>query len=512
MELFEVMRRDFYVHARSKRWIARHRHVHRRTVRQALASAMPPPRKAVEQEPPVLTRVMRAQVDEWLSADRLAPRKQRHTARRIYQRLARELGYEGAESTVRRFVGQRRRELGLRTQAYVAQAPLPGEEAEVDWYEADIDFGDGRRTVQFFVMRACYSARAFHQAFERQTQQAFMEGHVGAFEHFDGVFSRVRYDNLGSAVKRVLRGRRREETARFVALRSHYLFEAEFCRAGLEGAHEKGGVESEVGRFRRAHLVPVPRVRDFEELNAYLRRCCAEDDTRRAAERTRRVCEDWEVEHPRLRRLPGEPYPSAEVSTARVDAKSRVRVRTNHYSVPVRVVGQRVEVQLHAHWIVVLHAGREVARHQRLYTRHGERLELDHYLELLRHKPGALPRSRALAQAREGGRWPAAYDRLWTELKHRYGEAEGTRQLLEVLMVHRHAKSEAVHEAVERALELGCCDGGAVAVLVRQSSACEPIVPVLRSLGELARYGQAKATGLAIYDTLCPSALNGVRA
>lgn len=505
MEQYEVIRRDYYVHGRSKRWIARHHHVHRRTVRQALACSIPPARKAVSREPVVLTREIRAQVDEWLVGDGCAPRKQRHTSRRVYQRLVYESDYVGAESTVRRYVGRRRRELGLRGEAFVPQAPVAGEEAQVDWYEAAVDFAEGRRVVQFFVMRASYSARSFHMGFERQTQQAFLEGHVAALEYFGGVFARVRYDNLGSAVKRVMRGRRREETARFVALRSHYLFEAEFCRPGVHGAHEKGGVESEVGRFRRAHLVPVPAVRDLDELNSYLRRCSAEDDERYVAERTRKVSQDWDTEHGHLRPLPREAYPTAEVSTVRVDAKSRIRVRTNHYSVPVRLVGQRVEVQAHARWLVMVHGGHEVARHRRLYTRHGEQLELDHYLELLVHKPGAFPRSRPLAQARAAGRWPTIYDRLWRGLKERYGEARGTRQLIDVLMLHRSASTHAVHAAVEQALSLGCCDGGAIAVLVRQHRVCEPLAPVLTGLGELARYAQGHAVGLAAYDALTPS-------
>lgn len=427
----------------------------------------------------------------------------------MYQRLVGESAYAGAESTVRRYVGRRRRELGLRGEAFVPQAPVAGEEAQVDWYEAAVDFSEGRRVVQFFVMRASYSARSFHMAFERQTQQAFLEGHVAGFEYFDGVFARVRYDNLGSAVKRVLRGRRREETARFIALRSHYLFEAEFCRPGVQGAHEKGGVEGEVGRFRRQHLVPVPAVRDLDELNTYLRRCCAEDDERCVAERTHPLSEDWACEQPQLRPLPTERYPTAEVSTVRVDAKSRVRVRTNHYSVPVRLVGQRVEVQAHARWLVMVHAGHEVARHRRLYTRHGEQLELDHYLELLVHKPGAFPRARALAQARAAGRWPVSYDRLWSALKERYGEAPGTRQLLDVLILHRSAPGYAVHAAVEQALALGCYDAGAIAVLLRQHRVREPLAPVLKGLGGLARYAQGHAVGLAAYDALAPSARSG---
>lgn len=118
-------------------------------------------------------------------------------------------------------------------------------------------------------MRPCFSAKAFHRADPRQTQPAFLEGHVHAFEFYGGVFHTLRYDNLSSAVKKVLQGRRRKETERFIALRSHYLFDSVFCTPGLEGAHEKGGVEGGVGRFRRTHLVPVPCFKDYDELDQY---------------------------------------------------------------------------------------------------------------------------------------------------------------------------------------------------------------------------------------------------
>jgi transposase len=437
VELFELIRRDHYVQGYSIRQIARQRGVHRRAVRQALASALPAKRKRPPREPPVLTRALRQVIDEWLQADRTAPRKQRHTGRRLFERLAKEHGYRGAAVTVQRYVSRRRREWGQPGEAFVPQAYLPGAEAQVDWYEAAVDFPEGRRTVQFFVMRACFSGREFHQAFARQSQQAFLEGHVAAFAYFGGSFARVRYDNLGSAVKKVLRGRRREETDRFVALRSHYLFEADFCRPGLAGAHEKGGVEGAVGRFRRHHLVPVPQVEDMAALNRYLQGACEETNGRRIQGRAEPVEAQWEQERAALRALPALPFCTAEVTTCRVDSQVRIRVRTNHYSVPVALVGKRVEVRLHAQHLEVIHAGAVVATHERLQGRFGERLVLDHYLELLQHKPGALPRARALLQARAQGTYPAVYDQLLAELQRRYGETQGNRQLLAVLLLHR---------------------------------------------------------------------------
>lgn len=214
---------------------------------------------------------------------------------------------------------------------------------------------------------------------------------------------------------------------------------------------------------------------------------------------------DWLQEQGALRPLPATPFSTAEVLTCRVDSSSRIRVRTNHYSVPVALVEQTVEVQLHAQQVEVFYRGRRVASHERLPGRFGERLLLDHYLELLQVKPGALANARALHQARERGQWPAQYDRLFAELKQRYGDTDGTRQMLQVLLLHRDHDTVAVHQAVVQALELGCSDAGAIAVLVRQPGAA-PVPPaVVADLGALARYGQTCPASLHLYDGLRPS-------
>ena len=226
VELFERIRRDREREGLSIRELARRHGVHRRTVRQALASPWPPPRRRPEGRRAPKLGPYRPLIDEWLLADREAPRKQRHTAKRIWERLRDEHGADVAETTVREYVRRRRRELGDPVdEVFVPQVHDPGVEAEVDWGEAEIELAGQRRRVYLFLMRACYSGASFVMAFERETQQAFLEAHVEAFRFFGGVFSLVRYDNLRSAVAKVLRGRRRLEQDRFVCLRSHYLYE-----------------------------------------------------------------------------------------------------------------------------------------------------------------------------------------------------------------------------------------------------------------------------------------------
>jgi transposase len=268
VELFEKIRRDRRLDDLSIRELADRHRVHRRTVRQALAAAVPPPRRVNPVRPRPAIDPWVTVIDAWLLADKDAPRKQRHTARRVWQRLVAEHQATLSEVTVSRYVARRRFELGLLTrEVSVPQTHLAGAEAEVDFGEFYSTIAGVVVKCWMFVMRLSHSGKAFHIAFGTQAQEAFLEGHVLAFEYFGGVAGRIRYDNLKPAVVRVLKGRDRTESERFTALRSHYGFDSFFCRPGIEGAHEKGGVEGEIGRFRRRHLVPVPTVASLGALN-----------------------------------------------------------------------------------------------------------------------------------------------------------------------------------------------------------------------------------------------------
>jgi Mu transposase, C-terminal domain len=329
-----------------------------------------------------------------------------------------------------------------------------------------------------FFMRPCFSGAGFCMAFRRCTQQAFLEGHVEAFAWFGGVFAQVRYDNLSSAVKLVLRGRRREETDRFVALRSHYLFESAFTLAGIQGAHEKGGVEGEVGRFRRNHLVQVPEVADLAALNRLIRAGCEADLERTIIGRQETVAEALARERPLLRALPDEPFDSREPSSVRVDSKALVTVRQNRYSVPVALAGRRVLARVGAREITIIADGTVVACHERLAERFAVSARLDHYLELLARKPGALAGSLALHQERQRGAWPDCFDELWQAIAAKVGASEAARQMVDVLMLVRDHSLERVELAVRGALAAGAHDGRAVAVLTRRAEDRAPAAPL----------------------------------
>jgi len=501
VELFEQIRRDREREGLSIRALAERHGVHRRTVRRALAAALPPPRKRPVGRPAPRLGEFRELIDSWLLADREAPRKQRHTAHRVWRRLLDEQAAEVSERQVRRYVHQRRRELGDPPgEVFVPMAHEPGAEAEVDWGEAEVVIAGQRCRVYLFLMRACFSGAAFVTAFERESQQAFLEAHVEAFEFFGGVFAQVRYDNLRSAVKQVLRGRRRSEADRFVALRSHYLYESSFTRLGKQGAHEKGGVEGEVGRFRRNHLVPLPEVASLRELNTLLEDACFADFERRITGRELTVGEAFRVEARQLRELPVARFDPAELASPRVDAKALVTVRQNHYSVPVTLAGLRVRARIGAREILISHDRREVARHPRLQGRFQTAARLDHYLELLRTKPGALKGSLPLRQERDRGAWPACFDELWQKLEQRYGPSEAARQMVDVLLLCRELSAAQVELAVRGALAAGAHDGRAVALLARRSD--RPSQPALFDLPERLQASDRPQPTLGDYDQL----------
>jgi Mu transposase, C-terminal domain len=297
-----------------------------------------------------------------------------------------------------------------------------------------------------------------------------------------------------------MKGRRRIETDRFVALRSHYLYESSFTRTGKEGAHEKGGVEGDVGRFRRAYLVPVPEVASLAELNDRIAAACITDLQRTIRGRQETVGEALGREVELLRSLPADAFDTAEHATPRVDAKSLATVRQNQYSLPVRLAGLRVAARIGAREIVFVHDGREVASHERLHGRFGTSAQLDHYLELLALKPGALARSLALRQERERGAWPDCFDQLRQGIRERVGASEAARQMVDVLLLCRELPTAQVELAVRGALAAGAIDGRAVQVLARRAERAAP--GRLTDLDARLQAPERPAPDLAGYDQL----------
>jgi hypothetical protein len=251
-----------------------------------------------------------------------------------------------------------------------------------------------------------------------------------------------------------------------VAFRSHYGFDAFYCQPGVDGAHEKGGVEGEGGRFRRTHCVPMPVVDSIAELNDLLAAADTKDDHRRIGNRPQTVGHDGQLERASLRPLSAEPFPTWLTLTPRVDRYARVAVRQALYSVPAWLIGRTVRVHLGASTATIFDGRRQIAARERVVARGGQSLDLDHYLEVLQREPGALPGATALQQARTAGTFTQAHDAFWTLCRNRLG---ATRVLIEVLLLHRHLAATDIETVLTMALRLQAPSADIVAVEARKA-------------------------------------------
>jgi transposase len=488
LELFGAIRRDAR-RGESIRELAERYGVHRRTVRQAMDSAMPAPRKKPVRNSPRLDAV-KPWIDEMLRVDLTAPRKQRHTVRRIVSRLIEEHGATDLPyTTVRDYVGPRRRHIAAEAgkgseQGFILQTYEPGQEAEVDFGELYVVLAGVKTKVFLFALRMSYSGKSVHQVFASQGLEAFVEGHLHAFAVLGGVpAGKIRYDNLKPAVSRVLGGRARTESDQWVWFRSHVGFEAFYCKPGIAGAHEKGGVEGEIGRFRRNHLVPVSEVDTLAELNARIDVVDIAEDARRIEGRVRTIGADFATEAPLLRPLPGERFEPGRMLTPRVDRYSCVTVRQCYYSVPARLIGKQVRVLLRASEVIVFDGRVEVARHVRAITKWSRIMVLDHYLEVLLRKPGAFAGATALVQARKAGVFTVAHEAFWSAARSAHGDSTGTQALIEVLLLHRHLPAADVIAGITIALAAG-------------ASTCDVVAMEARTAGRLRRDADTEAEPL----------------
>ncbi|MER6274670.1 IS21 family transposase [Streptomyces sp900105755] len=474
-ELFDRIRRDSWQRQLSIRALSKKYGVHRRLVREALSSPVPMPRRRPVRTSPRMEPYKKT-VDAWLRADLEAPRKQRHTVRRIVARIEEEFGEAIPYPTVRDFVAVRRKEIaaqaGAPVEAFVTRHNALGADAEVDFGDVYVDVAGQRTRCYLFAFRLAYSGKAVHRISRSCGQQAFFEGHVHALTTLGGVpAGQVRYDNLTPAVKKVVfRSRSREENPRWTSFHEYYGFIPFYCEPGLRGAHEKGGVEGQVGYFRRNYLTPVPQVDSLDELNARLAEFEAKEDERRIGARMRTIAQDFACEAGHLLPLPDDPFATGITLTPRVDRYGMVTVKMCRYSVPVRFIDRKVTVTLTCDDLTVYDGRREIAHHRRLTGRGAEHLVLDHYLEALLTKPGALERSEALHQARAEGTFTAVHEAFWAAAKKNLGDIEGTKVLVKVLLLHRHQQHADVVTGIRTALAAGTFNEDVIALEARKAA------------------------------------------
>ncbi len=454
----EFIRKKHLLDGWSIRKISRQLGIARQSVRKALESAEPPrytlsqPRSAPMMDP------YRRVIETWLAEDKMAPPKQRHTAKRIYDRLVAEYLFSGGESTVRRFVA---RLVDKQPEVYIPLTATWGQQAQVDWGQAVVQMDGASLVVHLFCLRMRASGVPFVWAAPTEKLEAFLEGHRRAFEWLGGVPAECLYDNPKTAVVRILAGPERVEHTLFSSLRAHYLFDSVFCRPAE--AHEKGAVENLVGYVRRNALVPLPTFASWEELNAHLRAWCDQERTRRA--------EKWEKERAGLRPLPTTPFRCARTRLAPVSRLSLVTVDHSRYSVPCTYVGRTVRLAIFTDRIEAWQGEERIACHARSHVRGETLLDLAHYLPALARKPHAVTHAAVITQL------PPVYAAVRERLCR--ARKDGYRDFVALLLLHQEFPAAVVTQALEEALERDCLQPAAVRQLVLNHTCPPPPAPVV---------------------------------
>jgi transposase len=493
----ERIRRAYFHEHKSIRRIAREMGHSRTTVKNAIES--PEEKTYTLREPreaPVLGPY-KARIDELQAENERLPRKQRYTGHKIYEDIYGR-GYRGSESGVRRYIGLQRRETKKR-KVYMPLEFDKGTDGQVDWGEAQAIIAGEQITVQLFLMRLCYSRRLFVRAYPTQRQEAFFEGHVHAFHHFQGIPRRLSYDNLKVAVRHILEGGGRREQKSFVAFRSHYLFDSRYCTPGQ--GNEKGRVEEGVGFSRRNFMVPIPRVNSFEELNEHLLAACLADDQRRVDRQEMTIGEAWEEEKSYLQALPKHDYESFVSKPVVLNGYSQVEFETNRYSVSTDQAYRNLVLRAYPFRVYIVHMNDVIASHPRCYGREQDILDPLHYLPLLEQRPGAFEHAKPIRRWRE--EWPPAYERLLEQLRAQSENGHSVREFVRILNLHREHPPGLVAQAIEQALAYGCAHADGVMLCLHHL--LEPEMPIA-SLNwneppAWAAVGQ-QAPDLACYDRL----------
>ncbi len=472
---WEQTRRAFHLEGKSINEIAQETGRAWRTVKKMVEANEPPQYRQKQKREARKLGPYRKQIRKMLAENKTLPRKQRWTSPLICKAIE-EDGYTGAESTVRHYVAQVRKEMKQsRRQQSDVYLPLefdPGTDAQVDWGEGDVIMRGQQITVQLFLMKLSYSRRTFMMAFPSQKQESFFLGHVRAFEFFEGVPERLSYDNLKTAVAEVLRGKQRVEQQAFYHFRGLYLFDSHFCTPGA--GNEKGLVEHSVGYYRRRFMVPLPQVDSFAELNAYLYQRCLADDSRQVDGQPATIGEMWQAEKMALRSLPDHAYDCCRLINVRLNRYSQIQVGTNRYSVPTDKGQANMVVKMYPFRVEIYTPGDKepVAVHERCYDRKQEIINPLHYLPLIRQRPGALHHAKPIRQWR--AQWPPVYEQLLAHLQQKWPDGRGVREFVQILYWHREHDASVMEAAITAALAYHCAHADGVQLWLTQLKRQEP--------------------------------------
>jgi len=396
-------------------------------------------------------------IDEILKSDRQVHRKQRHTAKRIFERLRDEHEYDGGETIVKDAVRARKQQ---HREVFLPLSHRPGE-AQVDFGFADVSLDGELTKVALFVMTLPYSDAVYVQAFPRECTEAFQEGHKRAFEFFGGVPTRISYDNTKIAVGQIIGNRERKVTQEFLRLKSHFLFEDHFCL--VRRPNEKGHVERLLEFARRNFLVPVPRIESLETLNSQLESRCRQDLDRqlrgKPASKEALLAEERQGF---LRRLPRQTFDARVIGQANADSLSLVRFDKNSYSVPTQYAHRQITIVATIDEVRLVFEDRLIARHRRHWGREQFFYDPVHYLALLERKPGGLDHARPL----EDWDLPVCFGILRRRLESEFG-SRGTREFIKVLRLLEGHPLSALKHAVGYGLEIGATGADAIRLILQ---------------------------------------------
>jgi transposase len=444
VDAYYRVRRACQVEGKSIRRAAKEFGINRRTVSKMLEHSIPPGYKR-EEAPnhPKLNPYLEF-IDQILSDDKTQPKKQRHTIKRIFDRLQEERDFDGGYNTVRDYVAKQR----IKSKEMFCPLLHPPGSAQVDFGEAWVIISGMKQKAHCFVMDLPQSDACFVKAYPRENTESFCDGHVSAFTFFNGVPTKILYDNTKIAVSRILGDGKRKKTRAFCELQSHYLFADGFARVGK--GNDKGKVENLVGYARRNFMVPLPEFESFEALNVHLETCCLKRQQAILQKHKESIGERLTKDQAAFLPLPAVPYDACECQAARVSSQSLVRYKGNDYSVPVRYGYLDVWVKGCVQKVVISCGTKVIAEHERSYGQSETIFNPLHYLPLLEQKVGAFDQAAPLAK------WdlPRIFHKLKAILEARQGKA-GKREYVKVLRLLESFKLEEVEVAICETLNLG---------------------------------------------------------
>lgn len=455
VDLYARVRHAVMIEGISQRAAARRFGIDPRTVKKMLSFSVPP--GYVRTRPPVRPKLdpFIGVIDRILEDDKSRPKKQRHTSKRIFERLREEYGFTGGITIVKDYIcGARQRQ----QEVFVPLSHPPGH-AQADFGEALARIGGVERKIRFFAMILPHSDACFVRAYPGETTEAFCDGHVSAFAFFDGIPRSILYDNTKIAVARILGDGRRERTRVFGELRSHYLFEDRFGRPGK--GNDKGKVEGLVGYCRRNFMVPVPRAESFAALNKALEHRCRNRWSDRLRGSAETIGVRLEADRAAMLPCPPSAYDACDKRPGRVNSLSLVRYKGTDYSVPAEYGHREVLIRGYVDQVVINCGGQVIARHSRSYDAEDFVYDPLHYLALLERKTNALDQAAPLAS------WdlPDAFAVFRRLLEARMG-VKGKREYVQVLRLLETFSLDDVTAAVEGAIERGVIGFDAVKHLV----------------------------------------------